>query len=64
MLHKVRKEGIKFCHDCPKSKGTRNKILAQVNIKDSGKRSFMKLNPYFWLVSHYGMFAKIGIKLL
>ena len=32
------KQGIKFCHDCPKSKETRNKILAQVSTKGSGKR--------------------------
>ena len=40
VLQKVRKQGIliKFCHDSPKSKETRNKILAQVNTKDSGKR--------------------------
>ena len=38
VLQKVRKQEIKFCHDSPKSKGTRNKILAQVNTKDSGKR--------------------------
>ena len=38
VLQKVRKQGIKFCHDCPKSKETRNKILVQVNTKDSGKR--------------------------
>ena len=37
-LQKVRKQGIKFCHDYPKSKETRNKILAQMNTKDSGKR--------------------------
>ena len=37
-LQKVRKQGIKFFHDSPKSKETRNKILAQVNTKDSGKR--------------------------
>ena len=35
VLQKVRKQGIKFCHDSPKSKETRNKILAQVNTKDS-----------------------------
>ena len=34
----LRKQGIKFCHDSPKSNETRNKILAQVNTKDSGKR--------------------------
>ena len=33
VLQKVRKQGIKFCHDSPKSKETRNKILAQVNTK-------------------------------
>ena len=38
VIQKVRKQGIKFCCDCPKSKETRNKILAQVNTKDSGKR--------------------------
>ena len=38
VLQKVRKQGIKFCHDSPKSKETRNKILAQVNTKDSVKR--------------------------
>ena len=54
VLQKVRKQGIKFCHDSPKSKKTRNKILAQMNTKDS-----CKFNPYFWLVSHYGMFAKM-----
>ena len=37
VLQKVRK-GIKSCHDCAKSKETRNKILAQVNTKDSGTR--------------------------
>ena len=43
----------------PKSKETRNKILAQANTKDSGKRLFIKVNPYSWLVGHYyGMFAK------
>ena len=36
VLQKVRKQVIKFCHDSPKSKETRNKILAQVNTKDSG----------------------------
>ena len=34
VLQKVRKQGIKFCYDCPKSKETRNKILAQVNTKE------------------------------
>ena len=40
VLQKVRKQGIKFCHDSPESsyKETKNKILAQVNTKDSGKR--------------------------
>ena len=37
VLQKVRKQGIKFCHDSPKSKETRNKILAQANTEDSGK---------------------------
>ena len=40
VLQKVRKQGIKFCHDFPKSKEARNKlkILAHKNTKDSGKR--------------------------
>ena len=38
ILQKVRKQGIRFCLDSPKSKETKNKILAQVNTKDSGKR--------------------------
>ena len=38
VLQKVRKQGIKFSHDFPKSKETRNKVLAQVNTKDSDKR--------------------------
>ena len=42
VLQKVRKQGIKFCLDSPKSKETRNKILAQVNTKDSGKK-FIKV---------------------
>ena len=32
VLQKVRKQGIKFCHDSPKSKETRNKILARDNL--------------------------------
>ena len=38
VLQKVRKQGIKFCHDSSKNKETRNKILAQVNTKESGKK--------------------------
>ena len=38
VLQKVRKQGIKFCHDSPKSKETRNKIQVQMNTKDSDKR--------------------------
>ena len=38
VLQKERKQGIKFCYNSPKSKETRNKILARVNTKDSGKR--------------------------
>ena len=36
---KVRKQGIKFCHDFPKSKEARNKlkILAHINTKDSAR---------------------------
>ena len=34
VLQKVRKQRIKFCHDSPKSKETRNKILAQVNWQE------------------------------
>ena len=43
VLQKVRKQVIKFCHDSPKSKATRNKILAQVNTKDSGKKLFIEV---------------------
>ena len=35
---KSKETKIIFCHDCQKSKETRNKILTQVNTKDSGKR--------------------------
>ena len=42
VLQKVRKQGITFCLDSPKSKETRNKILAQVSTKDSGKK-FIKV---------------------
>ena len=38
VLQKLKKQGIKFCHDSPKNKETRNNILAQVNTKDFGKR--------------------------
>ena len=31
VLQKVRKQGIKFSHDSPKSKETKNKILTEVN---------------------------------
>ena len=50
VLQKVRKQGIKFCHDSPKSKETKNKILAQVNTKDSGKRSFVTVHAKTSLV--------------
>ena len=39
-----------------KYKETRNKILAQVNIKDSGKRDNL------YLISYYSTFAKSRIK--
>ena len=67
VLQKVRKQGIKFCHDSPKSKETRNKTLAQVNtiarfwqeiiykslIPTFGKHTIMMTNK-----------PKVGIKLL
>ena len=42
----------------PKSKETRNKILAQVNIKDSCEKIiYKKFNLYIWLISHYRGYA-------
>ena len=38
VLQKVRKQAT---DDSPKSKETRNKILAQVNTKDSGNKSLI-----------------------
>ena len=32
VLQKVRKQGIKFCHDFPTSKEVKNKILARDNL--------------------------------
>ena len=58
VLQKVRKQGIKFCRDSPKSKETRNKILAQVNTKDFGKI------PTFDKHTIMTNKPKVGIKLL
>ena len=65
VLQKVRKQGIKFCHDSPNSEETRNKILAQVNTKDFWQEIIYKsLIPTFGKHIIMTKKPKVEIKLL
>ena len=64
VLQKVMKQGIKFCHDSPKSKETRNKILAQVNTRFWQEIIYKSLIPTFDLLVITVCLPKVGIKLL
>ena len=65
VLQKVRKQGIKLFHDCPKSKETKNKVLAQVNTKKFWQEIIYKsLIPTFGKHTVMTNKPKVGIKLL